>query len=304
MERLGEDEIFSIFELITNRVDKKSFSKVCKKFLKVASFHFCWLRTKFPDLLYDMLIASQKMVYFECHEPLSNNHMKLIAESCPNVEHLDLSLRENIDPEGKLEFDDVGLCAIAEACDHLVYVYLGGRLHLKDIGIGSLVKSCKNLRELTFVKCVNVTDKSLNMIGAVTRLKRLDLDGCCLITDLGLKYLANGDLKCSLIKLLRNKCDRITDNGSIHLKKLVCLRTLGLSRCGANITDYGIVVLCELPNLEILYLDFLTNITDISLLEIGRKCLKMWVLSLEGCNRITNVGLQSFYGHRTLFRLH
>ena len=39
-------------------------------------------------------------------------------------------------------------------------------------------------------------------------------------------------------------------------------------------------------NLEIINLDFLTNITDISLLEIGRKCLKMSVLSLEGCERI------------------
>ncbi|PWA76337.1 Leucine-rich repeat, cysteine-containing subtype [Artemisia annua] len=262
MEPLGEDEIFSIFERIPNRKDKKSFSKVCKKFMKVASFHIRSLKNQFPDLLYDMLIASPKMGFFQCRKPLSNNHMKLIAESCPNIKILNLFHPPGPRHEvGKLEFDDVGLCAIAEACNHLVYVNLGGRLHFKDIGIGSL------------------------------------------ISDLGLEYLADGDLKHCLEKLYLNNCDRITDNGIVHLKKLVSLRTLDLSRCGANITDHGVVALCELPNLEILYLDFLTNITDISLLEIGRKCLEVSMLSLEGCNRITSVGLRAFSGHPRLARL-
>ena len=112
------------------------------------------------------------------------------------------------------------------------------------------------------------------------------------------------DLKYCLGELSLCGCDRITDNGVIHLKKLVSLRTLWLSRCGANITDHGIVALCELPNLEILYLDFLTNITDISLLEIGRKCLEVSMLSLEGCERITSVGLRALSGlHRLSYIL-
>ncbi|PWA90360.1 Leucine-rich repeat, cysteine-containing subtype [Artemisia annua] len=188
------------------------------------------------------------MGFFQCRKPLSNNHMKLIAESCPNIKILNLFHPPGPRHEvGKLEFDDVGLCAIAEACNHLVYVNLGGRLHFKDIGIGSL-------------------------------------------------YLANGDLRYCLETLYLTKCDKITDTGIIHLKKLVSLRTLGLSECGANITDHGVVALCELPNIERLYFDFLINITDISLLEIGRKCLKMSVLSLEACERITAFGLLAFSG--------
>ncbi|GJU14347.1 leucine-rich repeat, cysteine-containing subtype protein [Tanacetum coccineum] len=106
------------------------------------------------------------------------------------------------------------------------------------------------------------------MIGEATRLKHLSLGGCDLITDLGLEYLANGNLKHCLETLYLDKCDRIT--------------------------DYGVVALCELPSLKMLHLDFLINITDISLREIGSKCLKMLELSLEGCEKITSVGLQAF----------
>ncbi|GJY80741.1 retrotransposon protein, putative, ty1-copia subclass [Tanacetum coccineum] len=303
MDRLGEGEICSIFERISNEEDKKSFALVCKLFLRVACFHLRSLHTESPDLLFDMLIASPKMFTFECHKPFSNNHMKLIAESGPNIEQLDLSKWRSLDHEMyKLEFDDVGLVAIANSCSHLVNVNLSGRLRFNEIGIGSLVRSCKNLRYLWLNYCVNVTDKSLKMIGAATRLEELDLRGCNMISDLGLEYLADGKLKHCLDKLYLNGCDRITDNGIvIHLKKLVSLRILGLSRCGANITDYGVVALCELPNLEMLHLDFLINITDISLREIGSKCLKMLLLSLMGCNRITSVGLQALSDlHRLL----
>nr|GEV59134.1 hypothetical protein [Tanacetum cinerariifolium] len=304
MERLGEDEVSCIFERISNREDKNSFAIVCKKFFKVASFHLRVLHNKLPDLLYDMLIASPKMVSFECHEPLSNNHMKLIADSCPNLKNLDLSVEQNLDSEvGKLEFNDVGLQAVGDACIHLVYVDLSGRLRFKEIGIGSLVRSCKKLSTLILTDCVNVTDKSLKIIAEATCLKILHLQGCYLISDLGLEYLANGDFKHCLDRLYLGKCDRITDNGIIHLKKLVTLSTLSFDRCGGKITDYGIVALCELPNIKSLNLERLFNITDISLLEIGRKCLNITSVSFDGCRRITGVGLRAFSGHRHLLVL-
>ncbi|GKD02239.1 leucine-rich repeat, cysteine-containing subtype protein [Tanacetum coccineum] len=58
--------------------------------------------------------------------------MKLIAQSCPNIEHLDLSKWCYLDHEmDKLELDDVGLVAIANACGHLVDVNLAG----SDLGL-------------------------------------------------------------------------------------------------------------------------------------------------------------------------
>ncbi|GKF75544.1 leucine-rich repeat, cysteine-containing subtype protein [Tanacetum coccineum] len=137
------------------------------------------------------------------------------------------------------------------------------------------------------------------MIGEATRLGYLTL-GSYLISDLGLEYLADGDLKYCLRTLYLNRCDRITDNGIVHLQKLVSLRTLSLFRCGVNITDYGVVALCELPYIENFYLDYLVNLTDISLREIGSKCSEMKRLHLEGCDRITNVGLRALFGLQKL----
>ncbi|PWA74215.1 Leucine-rich repeat, cysteine-containing subtype [Artemisia annua] len=200
--------------------------------------------------------------------------MKLIVESCPNIKYLNLSYYNH--EVGKLEFDDVGLCAIADAC--------------------------VNLFDVDLYDCVNVTDRSLKVIAEATCLERLYLAECFLITDVGLEYLANGDLKFCLKTLLLRKCDRITDNAIIHLKKLVSLTTLDLSECD-NATDYGVVALCELPNIKALELNYLFNIMDISLLEIARKCLNLSLISLNGCNRITGVGLHAFSGHQCLVRI-
>ncbi|GKC38342.1 leucine-rich repeat, cysteine-containing subtype protein [Tanacetum coccineum] len=230
--------------------------------------------------------------------------MKLIADSCPNLKNLMLSIDQNLDPEvDKLDFNDVGLQKVADACIHLFYVNLSGRLRFTEIGIGSLIISCKNLRTLILKDCVNVTDKTLKIIAEATRVNALTLEGCNLITDLGLEYLANGDLKHSLHTIYLGKCDKITDNGIIHLKKLVTLRSLSFLMCRGKITDYGIVALFELPNVQSLYLDYLFNITDISLLEIGRKYFEITSISLDGCQRITGVGLRAFSGHRHLSEL-
>ena len=63
------------------------------------------------------------------------------------------------------------------------------------------------------------------------------------------------------------------------------------------------MALCELPNIKSLNLDYLFNITDVSLLEIGCKYLNIVSISLDGCKRITDVGLRAFTGHRYLFGL-
>ncbi|GJV85825.1 leucine-rich repeat, cysteine-containing subtype protein, partial [Tanacetum coccineum] len=188
--------------------------------------------------------------------------MKLIADSCPNIKRLDLSVEQNLNSE-------VGSRMLVFIW--FMWIYLG--------------------------------DKSLKIIAEATCLNVLHLQGCYLISDLGLEYLANGDLKHCLDTLYLGKCDRITDNGIIHLKKLVTLSSLSFNRCGGKITDYGIVALCELPNIKSLNLDHLFNITDISLLEIGRKCLNIMLICLQGCKRITGVGLRAFCGHQHLLVL-
>ncbi|KAK1419989.1 hypothetical protein QVD17_29476 [Tagetes erecta] len=160
--------------------------------------------------------------------------------------------------------------------------------------------SCKNLVHLHFDGCIRVTNESLKAIGE-SHILNLNMRGCYLITDLGLEYLANGDLKKCLQILNLSKCDRISDHGIIHLKQIVGLTELNLSKCGVHVTDSAIVAITShLPNIEFLDLSWLINVTDISLLSISSRCLKLDGIYLTGCEAITAEGLRAFSGHQTL----
>ncbi|KAJ0725792.1 putative leucine-rich repeat domain superfamily [Helianthus annuus] len=62
-------------------------------------------------------------------------------------------------------------------------------------------------------------------------------------------------------------------------------------------------VLSHLSNIEILDLSWLINVTDISLLAVGSKCVKLQKFLLTGCEAISAEGLRAFSGHQTLKRL-
>ncbi|PWA53678.1 Leucine-rich repeat, cysteine-containing subtype [Artemisia annua] len=193
-----------------------------------------------------------------------------------------------------------GLCAVANAYSHLNSVSLGRRLHVGDVGVISLLRSSKNITSLCLERCVKVTDESLKAIGEVTCLKQLVLRGCYLITDLGLKYLANKDLKNSLKFLYLDECDRISDTGIIYLGQMVHLSVLTLAKCGVNIADSGISAISKIPNIVRLVLARLINVTDTSLFDIANNCLKLSVLNLTGCEAITGDAVRAFADRPTL----
>ncbi|GKA38671.1 leucine-rich repeat, cysteine-containing subtype protein [Tanacetum coccineum] len=78
--------------------------------------------------------------------------MELVARSCPNLQRLMRSCYE------KFDFDDDGLCAMANACSYLCDVELNSRLHVADVGVDCLVRSCKDLKILRLSRCARVAD--------------------------------------------------------------------------------------------------------------------------------------------------
>lgn len=237
MERLGNDELLSIFTHIRNPNDQVSFAQVSKQFLKVACHHLIKLHISFPDFLYYVLPESPNLISFTCSKPLSNAHMKFLAQSCPKLNYLKLGLDQSFSHHqveskvtssgskscshlyGKSDFDDDGLCSIANSCSNLGEVDLRKRLNVGDVAIVTLVRSSKFLIALDLWGCVNVTNKSLKAIGE-SNLRCLSLQGCHLITDLGLKYLVNGNVRNHLIEIVVAECKGITDAGIIDLKQM------------------------------------------------------------------------------------
>ncbi|GJW40647.1 leucine-rich repeat, cysteine-containing subtype protein [Tanacetum coccineum] len=310
MERLGSDELISIYEKLHKRHDRESFSQVSKNFLKARCISIRRFHTSCPSLLNAILPGALNLRYLHCFKPLSNEHMKLLAQSCPKLEILYLirysSSEENLDhaADYEFDFDDEGLCAVANACGHLYDVKLSGRLHVGDLGVVSLVRSLRNLRHLELARCVKITDESLKAIGEATCLKSVDLQGCYLITDLGLEYLANGDLKNCLKYLYLAECVRISDAGIIYLKQMVNLIYLDLSKCGDSITDFGISAIAKIQNIKTLRLCWLINVSDTSMFEIASNCLKLNTVDLAGCETITSEGLHALAYLPKLSNLH
>ena len=304
MKRLGDGELIQILDKICSRNDQVSFYQVSKQFLRAACIYLRKLNSSFPDLVKHVLSAAPNIIEFEMSKPLSNAHMKLLAQSCPKLRYLYLRLEEKYDSQradyepGEYDFDDDGLCAVANACTDLDVVTLEGRLHFRDAGLFSLVRSSKNLRYLDLKRCVNVTDETLKAFGEAECLYYLDLQGCYLISDLGLKYLANGKLKHSLEVLNLSECNRISDDGIIYLRQMSSLSILDLSKCGVNVTDSGVVAIAQSrPSIKGLKLSWLINVTDISLFCIASMCLKLTMIHLSGSEAITRKGLRAFAHH-------
>nr|GEZ09898.1 hypothetical protein [Tanacetum cinerariifolium] len=188
---------------IHNRHDLISFSEVSKQFLKATCIRRWYLKVSFT-VLNDILPASPNLSSIQCSKPFPNKHMKLLAQSCPKLRILGLALEKNLEPKVDYESD------------------------FDDDGVVSILRSSKNITSLDLGRCVKVTDESLKAIGEATRLRSLNLQGCYLITDLGLKYLATGDLKNSLMSLYFNECVKISDTGCIYLGQMVHLTVLTL----------------------------------------------------------------------------
>ncbi|GJZ44223.1 leucine-rich repeat, cysteine-containing subtype protein [Tanacetum coccineum] len=116
---------------------------------------------------------------------------------------------------------------------------------------------------------------------------------------MGLKYLASGKLK-NLKRIALAGCDRISDDGMLHLKQMAELGDLDLSKCGVNVTDTGILSVSEISNIRKLDLSWLINVTDTSLFNIASKCSKLEVIKISGCEAITGEGLRAFAHHPLL----
>jgi hypothetical protein len=103
--------------------------------------------------------------------------LKLIAESYPNLEYLDISaLRGGSKPE-----NDINLTAIANSCHRLEYLNISNRTEYSETSICNVIRSCPKLRhlDLSFCKITDITIKEIAR--SCPNLKYLNLRGCYIV---------------------------------------------------------------------------------------------------------------------------
>lgn len=306
MDRLGEDELASILKWIQDPVDRESFSLVCKRWCKIDGLNKYSLRVFEPNSLQNFLPRFPNLLKFESSSSISDAQMKFIARTCPNIQELHLNYAKKIETLASARYFDfgrVGLSALAKGCCNLRSVGLRCRRGVSNVGVIEVVKFSRNLVNLDVGWCKRINDEALEAIGTMSALTRLNLQGCCLISDAGLTFLAKGRLCKSLVYLNLAECDRISDDGVIKLMEMRSLEVLNLAECGPKVTDIGGKAIAAIVSLKRLHLSWLVNVSDVTLFALAQNSKSLVTFHLTGCELVTGDGIRAFASHKSLREL-
>ncbi|GFP89267.1 hypothetical protein PHJA_001070400 [Phtheirospermum japonicum] len=131
MERLLDELLALILDEIKDLDDRKSFSQVCKNWLRLEGLHRSSLRVLEPDLILNFLPRFPNLLKFQASTPIRNSLIHFVANTCPNIQALNLNYKEACDFHfecvGEDDIDDEGLCDIAKGCRNLYMVLLRRR---------------------------------------------------------------------------------------------------------------------------------------------------------------------------------
>ncbi len=129
-----------------------------------------------------------------------------------------------------MEITSEGLGHIRHRCKNLTTLYLTGCIHLVDIDIIDVVKTCSKLSCLGLGYCRELTDAVLIAISDCLWIETLYLNRCALITDYGVCAIAS---QCTGLQLLNlYSCKRITDASLTRLAECcVNLKHLDITYC-------------------------------------------------------------------------
>ncbi|KAK3212987.1 hypothetical protein Dsin_017693 [Dipteronia sinensis] len=304
MSNLSNDELSLILNFMRDKNDRKSFALVCKQWLRVEGLARRSILVHEPDSLHHFLPRFPNLVEFTSPKFLTNDHLEFVSKTCPRLENLHLNLRQSNEIFDELELydvDDDGACAIAENCPNLSKVSLRMRKNIGNSGVISIIgKLAQNLTYLDMGMCILITDRALEWVWMLSSITVLKLDGCSLITDLSLAFLANGYCSKTLKKLFVSECDRVTDVGVSLLRHMSCLEELSLADCGPLVTDISGVAITFIKTLKRLDFSWLINLSDITIIAINQNCKDLVELNLTGCTSITGFDLHVFANHEHL----
>ncbi|CAN6441197.1 unnamed protein product [Victoria cruziana] len=306
MEAIGDDELGMVLKRVSNKSDRIACSQVCRQWLRVEGLMRTHLKVLDPNLLHSFLPRFPNLVALEVGKVLPDVDLEFIGETCPNLQMLNLNLKQTCtgsDATEEHDYDgitDDGICSVAGRCQGLKKVYLRRRKGIGNAGVISLMKHCTDITRLDLSWCSMISDEALESLGAASSLQALNLHGCSLITDRGLTSLTTGSSARTLKKLDLSECDQISDTGVVFLRQLCCLEELSLAECGPKITDAGGISLSAMRRLKSIDLSWLINISDATLLSLANSCDRLVLLNITGCELITSAGLRSFATHKSL----
>ncbi|EXX58322.1 uncharacterized protein OCT59_020423 [Rhizophagus irregularis] len=259
-----------------------------------------------------------------CHS-LSDKKIRSIVEMFPNIVHLDFKDSIGFGDKSAESYPnlrylnlwdaqaitDKGLCAIIGSCRKLEHLNISYCENISDKSLFAITENCRDLQEFHFAKARWITDKSIScIINSCPNLRNLDIacskgdvkDASMLIQRcLSIEYLDfsgamalwNDELIIAIIKGSPNLrhleidgndiTDKVTEALAHSCHKLEYL-DLGCCDFVSEPSICNVIRSClKLQHLNLSH----CNITSTTIKEIARSCLSLKILDLEGCENIS-----------------
>jgi F-box/leucine-rich repeat protein 2/20 len=220
---------------------------------------------------------------------VTNSTLRMLAQSCSQLEVLNVSFCTNADARG--------LRKVIEGCQNLRELR-ACELNINDMNFMSALFKNNTVERLYLADSIGVTDEFIRLLveGVVPeldpftnqnlapprKLSHLDLGNCRLLTDAALRHLA--DHVPNLTGLTLGGIASLTDAGfAILIPTVPKLTHLDVEDCSelTNATLMNLARNAAAKTLRHLQVSYCENLDDVGMMEILRKCEKLRILEMD-----------------------
>lgn len=156
------------------------------------------------------------------------------------------------------------------------------------------IAKCKNIQSIMFQECDSMMDVKDFFVEDAKLLEKISIEMICKLPDENDEHDEYDKISNNFIIQLSHQCTNLT---SIDLHRCTNLSNISIFELIKNckitelsiydnnkITDDLILKISNIINLKILKLSCCSNISETSIIEIGKKCINLEILQLIGCN--------------------
>ena len=269
-------------------LDANSLSEACTN-LEYFSLEGCRIDRM---SVHAFLIRNRRLVHinFCGMKGLTNTALRIIAQSCQQLEHLNVSWCHNVDTRGLLR--------VVQSCPKLKDLRAGEIRGFDDKTILLELFHRNTLERLVLSHCIDLYDECLQVLVNGTdpefdpltghaivpprNFCHLDLSRCSQLTDKGVKALAHN--VPSLCGLQLSHCEDLTDDAIMGIFESAPLLThLDLEELD-NLSNISLQALAKSPcadKLQHLNISFCESLGDSGMLHVVKSCPQLRTLYMD-----------------------
>ncbi|KAG2391474.1 F-box/LRR-repeat protein [Vigna angularis] len=216
---------------------------------------------------------------------VTDENVSFLVKTNKNLEKLDITCCRTLTPEF--------IPNLTNSCLRLTSLRMESCSLISREGF-LFIGQCQLLEELD-VTDTEIDDIGLCSISRCTKLSSLKLGICLMITDKGLKHIANSCSELKNLDLYRSS--RITDEGIIAISLGCPSLTVVNIAYNSNITDSSLAFLSKCQKLRTLEVRGCPHISPQGLSNIVAGCKNLETLDLKKCRKINDAGMIQLAQH-------